>query len=81
MYTVSGSGFAGAGPSLNSIGLGVLGMVAIMSDSKRSEDFTPEEAQRRFESAVDAALRTPPMHKVAGKKPEKKTAKPKAKKA
>lgn len=47
-----------------------------MSNPKKDEDFTPEEARRRFESAVDAALRTPPMHKTAEKKAPKKAAKP-----
>ena len=42
------------------------------------EKYSDEEARRRFERAVDAALHTPPMHR-APKKPVK--AKPKAKKA
>jgi hypothetical protein len=45
---------------------------------KDDDDYTPEEAQRRFESAVDSALHTPPMHR-APKKGE--SAKPKAKQA
>jgi len=43
-----------------------------------NDDYSADEARRRFESAVDAALHTPPMHR-APKKPAK--AKPKAKKA
>jgi hypothetical protein len=49
-----------------------------MAVEKSEEDFDDDEARRRFEQAVDAALRTPPMHRDA-KKPKK--AKPKAKKA
>lgn len=48
---------------------------------KNEEEYSEAEARRRFESAVDAALRTPPMHKTAEKKPAKTTAKSKPKKA
>jgi hypothetical protein len=42
------------------------------------DDYNEEEAKRRFEEAVDAALHTPPMHRA----PKGATkAKPKSKKA
>lgn len=47
-----------------------------MAKSPKDDDYTEEEARRRFEKAVDAALHTPPMHRAP-----KKTAKAKAKKA
>jgi hypothetical protein len=43
-----------------------------------NDEYSEDEARRRFESAVDAALHTPPMHR-APKKTAK--AKPKAKQA
>jgi len=49
-----------------------------MVKSRKDDEYPADEAQRRFEKAVDAALRTPPMHRTA-KAPAK--AKPKSKKA
>jgi len=42
------------------------------------DSYDPEEARRRFEQAVDKALRTPPKHREANLPP---TVKPKAKKS
>ncbi|MBC7770302.1 MAG: hypothetical protein H7124_16090 [Phycisphaerales bacterium] len=49
-----------------------------MASPPKDDDYSAAESQKRFEQAVDAALRTPPMHR-APKKSAK--AKPKAKKA
>lgn len=46
--------------------------------AKKPEKYTEEEARRRFESAVDIGLHTPPIHREKPKAP--KTKAPKAKK-
>ena len=48
------------------------------STKKSDDDYSEEEAQKRFESAVDAALHTPPMHRESKPQKKKKT-KPKSK--
>jgi hypothetical protein len=40
-----------------------------MPDQKSDHDFTPQEAQQRFEATLRGALKTPPQHREAPKKP------------
>jgi hypothetical protein len=49
-------------------------------EKKKPDEYTDEEARRRFEKAVDAALHTPPMHRESKPKTEKKAKKANGKK-
>jgi hypothetical protein len=51
-----------------------------MANTKKDDDYTESEARRRFESAVDAALHTPPMHREPKKAGRTKAKAKKAKK-
>jgi hypothetical protein len=43
-----------------------------MEDNPKDDTFDQEEAQRRFEATLRGALKTPPQHREAQKKPTKK---------
>jgi|CXWL01.1.fsa_nt_gi histone H3/H4 len=48
----------------------------MVAPRKPDGDYSEKEAQRRFEQAVDAALHTPPMHRMAKKPATKRVANP-----
>jgi len=53
-------------------------MIAMTTSQKKPDDeqFTEAEAKRRFERAVDASLRTPPVHREKPPAKKAKTKKP-----
>jgi hypothetical protein len=45
-----------------------------MSDTQKDDDFTPQEAQERFERALRAGLNMPPVKRSAKPKAEQNSA-------
>jgi hypothetical protein len=42
--------------------------ISTKKPAKKKSDYSPREAQARFERAVDAAIATKPIHKVTNKR-------------